>query len=635
MRQKLPWENVSVIHARNALREASKVKNKSPTVQNINATEVLQRNLEQVYKTEKAKFIQEKIDSITAAAESQKSSLAWQVINKITGRKNSTTAKLKGDSQEERVNKWKEHFRNLLGQPPEVIPSNIERVIEYTLPIKTGPFDLEELDKVLKVIKNKKAAGLDEIPPEVWKTRKFDTHLLNFCNAVYESHEIEAWREGCILPFPKKGDLSVPSNYRGITLTSIAAKIYNKLLLNRIQPEIEKILRKNQNGFRKGRSTTGQILTLRRLIEGIKAHNLEATILFVDFSKAFDSIDRSKLEEILNAYGIPAEVVQAIMMLYRNTKAKVRSPDGDTDFFNILAGVLQEDTLAPYLFIIALDFVLRCSIDPNKSLGFTLHKSKSRRHPAVKLTDVDDLALLADKCSDAEKLLHLLEYAAEKVGLKVNAKKTEYINYNHHGTIKTTKNHQLKSVDNFVYLGSNIASTKKDVDIRIAKAWSVINKLTTIWKSNLSDNLKRNFFRATTGSVLLYGSTTWTLTKSLELKLDGAFTRMLRAALNVSWREHPTNERLYGNIPKLTTMIREQRTRLAGHSYRSKQELASDLILWQPTHGHRGRGRPNKTYIDQLAADTGCPSDHLATAMSDRPSWKERVRAIRAIRPLR
>ena len=87
-------------------------------------------------------------------------------------------------------------------------------------------------------------------------------------------------------------------------------------------------------------------------------------------------------------------------------------------------------------------------------MGFTLHESKSRRHPAVKLTDVDDLTLFADKCSDAEKFLHLLEYAAEKVGLKVNANKTEYINYNQQGTIKNTKNHQLKSVDSLRILGA-------------------------------------------------------------------------------------------------------------------------------------------------------------------------------------
>ena len=116
------------------------------------------------------------------------------------------------------------------------------------------------------------------------------THILS--NAVYESHEIEESQEGCIIPSPKKGDLSIPSTTkRGITLTSIAAKIYNRLLLNRIHPEIEKILMKNQNGFRKGSFTTAQILTIQRLIKGIKAHNVEVTILFVDFSKAFDSID--------------------------------------------------------------------------------------------------------------------------------------------------------------------------------------------------------------------------------------------------------------------------------------------------------------------------------------------------------
>ena len=97
---------------------------------------------------------------------------------------------------------------------------------------------------------------------------------------------------------------------------------------------------------------------------------LEATILFVDFTKAVDSIHRGKTEQILLAYGLPKETVAAIMILYRNTKVKVRSPDGDTDCFDIVAGVLQGDTLAPYLFIICLDFVLRTSIDKIKENGF-------------------------------------------------------------------------------------------------------------------------------------------------------------------------------------------------------------------------------------------------------------------------
>ena len=130
-----------------------------------------------------------------------------------------------------------------------------------------------------------------------------------------------------MLPFPKKADLGQTSNYRGITLTSIAAKIYSALLLNQIQPEMENILRRNQYGFRKGSVTIGQILTVRRSIEGVKVRQIPATLLFVDFSKAFDSVHREKMGKIILAYVIPKEIVTAIMILYRNTKSMVRSPD--------------------------------------------------------------------------------------------------------------------------------------------------------------------------------------------------------------------------------------------------------------------------------------------------------------------
>ena len=95
------------------------------------------------------------------------------------------------------------------------------------------------------------------------------------------------------------------------------------MLLNRIRPKIEDILRKNQNGFRTNRSTTGQILTIRRLIEGVKSKNVPAILLFIDFSKAFDSIGRLKLKYILSAYGIPKETINAIIILYTNTRAMV------------------------------------------------------------------------------------------------------------------------------------------------------------------------------------------------------------------------------------------------------------------------------------------------------------------------
>ena len=155
--------------------------------------------------------------------------------------------------------------------------------------------------------------------------------------------------KGCILPFPKKGDLGFAKNYRAIKLTSIAAKIYNARLRNRVEPKIDKILRKNLNGFRRNRSTTSQILTIRRILDGVRAKNLQASLLFVDFTEVFDSIHRVKMEQILLAYGLPKETVEAITILYRTTKVKVCSPDGDTEYFDIATGVIQGDTLAPYI----------------------------------------------------------------------------------------------------------------------------------------------------------------------------------------------------------------------------------------------------------------------------------------------
>ena len=215
----------------------------------------------------------------------------------------------------------------------------------------------------------------------------------------------------------------------------------------------------------------------------------------------------------------------------------VRSPDGDTEYFDIVAGVLQGDTLAPYLFIICLDYVLRISIDKIRENDFELTKKRSRRYPAKTITDADyadDIAILANTPNQAETLLHSLERAAAGIRLYVNAHKTEYMCYDQTGEISPLDVTPLKLVDKFTYLGSSVESTEKDLDTRLTKAWTAINRLSIIWKSVLTDKMKRSFFQAAVASILLYGSTTWALTKRLEKKLDGNYIRMLRAILNKS-----------------------------------------------------------------------------------------------------
>ena len=214
--------------------------------------------------------------------------------------------------------------------------------------------------------------------------------------------------------------------------------------------------------------------------------------------------------------------------------------------------LLQEyykETRQPRTSLSCLDYVLRTSIDKIRENGFELTKRRSKRYPAKTITDADytdDLALLANTPNQAETLLHSLERAAAGIGLHVNAHKTEYMCYNQTGNIATLDGASLKLVDKFTYLGSSESSTEKDIDTRLTKAWTAIDRLSIIWKSDLTDKMKRSFLQAAVVSILLYGCTTWTLTKRLEKKLDGNYTRMLRAVLNKSWRQHPTRRQLYG-----------------------------------------------------------------------------------------
>ena len=139
-------------------------------------------------------------------------------------------------------------------------------------------------------------------------------------------------------------------------------------------------------------------------------------------------------------------------------------------------------------------------------------------------------------------------------------------------------------------------------------------------------NLKVRLFVATVESILLYGSETWTLTETLKKKIDGCYTRMLRMALNVDWRLHLTNREVYGKLPRVTMKIQERRMRLAGHIHRHPELTAHQVLLWEPSHGTRGRIRPALTYVDCLRQDTGLTDvGEIGGLMADRLLWRQRI----------
>jgi hypothetical protein len=249
---------------------------------------------------------------------------------------------------------------------------------------------------------------------------------------------------------------------RGISLMSIAAKLYNKMLLVRLLPLIDEVLRRNQAGFRRGRSTVNQICALRRIFEGVKHKNLSLVATFVDFKKAFDSVNRTRLFEILKLYGVPDKLIDAIKKLYDRSKAVVYINGQTSESFDVSTGVLQGDVLAPFLFILVMDYVLGKS---ERQFGFEYKPKRSIRNPAKRISDLDfadDIVLLENNIKLANEQLEQLRVEAAKVGLIINEKKTEVMTFNcDHKSWKPGKKGEvylndieLKRVDDFKYLGN-------------------------------------------------------------------------------------------------------------------------------------------------------------------------------------
>ncbi|KAJ8342490.1 hypothetical protein SKAU_G00324180 [Synaphobranchus kaupii] len=286
--------------------------------------------------------------------------------------------------------------------------------------------------------------------------------------------------------------------------------------------------------------------------------------------------------KILKAYDVPPNLLWAIGTMYSGTRAKVVTPDGTR--------ILTD-----------LDYA-------------------------------DDISLISDRVEKAQELLTRVERECVKVGLGLNAKKTEVIAYNtpDHLPLRTTGDTALREVSDFKYLGSWVNSTEQDLRVRKALAWKALNGMASVWKSNLPREAKLHFFDATVEAVLLYGCECWTLKPSLQKSLDGCYTRMLRAALNIDQNAHVNNMRLYGGRPRLSEKIAARRMRLAGHCHRHRELPASKLVLWEPSpgRGRRSRGRPTPTFVDILKKDVGAETTgEIAGCMEDRVGWRRRWEA--------
>ncbi|KAI8519362.1 hypothetical protein Bbelb_026190 [Branchiostoma belcheri] len=270
-------------------------------------------------------------------------------------------------------------------------------------------------------------------------------------------------------------------------------------------------------------------------------------------------------------------------------------------------------------------------LDSVHDKGIEIQPKRSRRYPAVNLTDLDfadDLALVAQLVKDAESLLQSLEKAASYVGLYCNEAKTEFISTSTSTApeeLKSLSGTCIKQVVDFKYLGSYIMDSDRDFTTRKAFAWETCNRLDNIWCSSVSNDLKLQVFRTIVEPILLYGAETWTLTTRLENKLDGTYTRLLRRAQNMSWKQHPTMATIYGKLPLVSHRLKQRRVRFAGHCFMASGEIISSLSLWRPS----GKSYSRKlTYPRMISRYTGFDIDDLKSTMADRSLWSTVVQQL-------
>ena len=626
-RNRCPWADNEIKVLRSKL---STTKNRARRYKSASAhleSNQLSLHLAELYLKKQEEYYNSLCQNIKNLSGDNKYRQVWQTINLLTGRKARKNGTISANSPSERLEKWESHFKRLLASAPSDL-NNVPLLdpIFVDLEYDTNDITVDEFINARKYMSQNKALGLDETCVQLMKIPALVPIFVKIMNfTLHNGYPPDQWLTSLLIPIHKKGEISDCNNYRGIALMSIAAKLFNRILLMRIRSVLDDHLRTNQNGFRPDRSTTQQILCLRRIIEGCKTmrdHKLLA--IFIDFKKAFDSVTWTSILSILLAYGIPPLLVNAVLALYKGAKAQVFTSDGTSDPFSLTTGVLQGDTLAPYLFVIVVDYVMRKAV-VDDSLGFQYQKKRSSRYPAKFITDTDfadDIAILSSTLENGQILLSAIEREAAKAGLIINRKKTEFLTV---GDIEIPKDSlvvsdgPIKQVDDFKYLGSWLMCSRKDFEGRKAVAWKAATRMAKIWKSNLSRKCKINIFTSTVESVLLYGAETWSLTVTLNKRLDGCYTKLLRYALRYRWEDKFTNLILYDTLPRVS-----EKVRFAGHCFRSPQ-LVSDLLFWKPSGKFRSGQGSRRTYPQVLSLDSGRTSSELMVDMTNRQSWRKQI----------
>ena len=471
--------------------------------------------------------------------------------------------------QEGLINRWAEHFSTLLNKPSTVDPTALEQIPQQpTLNDSDLPPSMDEVSKALRQTNSGRASGNDGIPAEIYKaagTRAIEVFL--DIHSIWDQEKMpEQFRDALIVALYKnKGSKADCGNYRGISLLSIAGKIFARIILNRLIAVSEANLPEAQCGFRPGRSTVDMIFTVRQVQDKCLEQNLDLYSVFIDLTKAFGTVNREVLWDVLALYGCPTKFIQIIRLFHVDMTGQVLSNGEQSDLFSISNGVKQGCVFAPVLFNLFFACVLRQAVGNMDEGVYVLFrydgstfdlrrlsaKTKTLNSPIPDALFADDCALMAYKPGDPQAMLNSFSDASKQFGLgKTEAPFQRAPNSVVPQPAIFIDDVELKVVDSFKYLGSMISvdgSLDKEISSRISKTIQALGRLRNrlLNHHNVTLDTKLKVYRAVVLTSLLYGCETWTIYRRHLKQLERFHQRALHSILRIRWQGRVINTEVF------------------------------------------------------------------------------------------